>query len=153
MRHLYERTHTDSLAPSAPHIRKRTAFNWASVMVSFFLVGLAFSIPAQAQPAPSAKAAVQPTAVLIAQNFPNPFSERTTVRFTLPEEARVQLRVYDMLGRSVKVLVDEPLAAGTHEASWNATDEKEAPVQPGLYLYRIEAGEARITRTMVVLPR
>jgi hypothetical protein len=73
-----------------------------------------------------------PTALSLEQNFPNPFNPITTIRYALPHSARVNLAVYDLLGRKIETLVDEVQTAGWKEVTWSG-----ATVSSGLYFYRI----------------
>jgi len=82
-----------------------------------------------------------PTGFRVFPAVPNPFNPATTVRFVIPEEARVSLTVYDILGRRIAVLRDGVLQSGTHEAVWNGTDDSGATVAGGIYLYRVAAGD------------
>ncbi len=80
-------------------------------------------------------------------NAPNPFSGRTTIRFALPEDAHVELVVYDVMGREVVRLVDRELPAGYHHATLEAGD-----LSSGVYIYRMTAGDKFTdTRRMVVV--
>ena len=85
------------------------------------------------------------------QNFPNPFNPITSLRYDLPEQAWVTLRVYDLLGREVTQLVNSVQDAGYRSVQWNATDSFGKPVSAGVYLYQIRAGEFVQTRKMVLL--
>lgn len=87
-----------------------------------------------------------PTTIELAQNYPNPFNPSTTIRFGLDGSTHATLTVYDVLGRAVAVLVDEPLAAGTYTATFDATD-----LATGTYLYVLEAEGQRVTRTMLLV--
>jgi hypothetical protein len=75
-----------------------------------------------------------PVTFALDQNFPNPFNPTTTIRYQLPVDGRVALRIYDVLGREVQTLVDEAKPAGFHEATLNAT-----ALASGVYFYRLEA--------------
>jgi hypothetical protein len=81
---------------------------------------------------------------------PNPSGGAAEVRFSIPREAPVALRVYDVAGRLVRTLTDGVLPAGSHAAQWDGTDEGGRRVAPGVYLYRLETpGESasrKITR-------
>lgn len=90
-----------------------------------------------------AEAGAVPQALRISTNYPNPFSSNTTIPFELAESGAVDLRVYDMLGREVAVVVDAVLPAGRHEVNFDATE-----LPSGTYLYRIEA--AGTTRSSVM---
>ena len=77
-----------------------------------------------------------PTTFTLYQNYPNPFNPSTVVGFQIPAFDHVRLIVYDLLGREVAVLVDEPKAAGRHEVRFNA-----AGLASGVYTYRLSAGD------------
>ena len=87
----------------------------------------------------------------IHQNYPNPFNPTTSVRYDLPEDAMVNITIYDMMGRIVKTLVNGSQTAGYKSIQWNATNDKNRPVSAGLYLYTIQAGEFKQTKKMVLL--
>ena len=80
------------------------------------------------------------------QNYPNPFNASTVIRYTLAREAQVLLRVFDMLGREVRVLTDQRVSAGEHTATLDAGD-----LPSGLYFARLEAGGQVQTRKIVLL--
>lgn len=75
-----------------------------------------------------------PTSFALAQNFPNPFNPSTMIKFSLPNTAKVTLKVYDVIGREVSTLVNEQLNAGYHQIQFNAGN-----FAGGVYLYRITA--------------
>ncbi|MEM9663797.1 MAG: T9SS type A sorting domain-containing protein, partial [Bacteroidota bacterium] len=87
-----------------------------------------------------------PNQIALDQNYPNPFNPVTRIAYTVPQLTDVRLSVYDVLGREVAVLVNGQLAAGTYEASFNAST-----LSSGLYVYRLEAGTQTLVRTMTVL--
>ena len=75
----------------------------------------------------------------------------TTLRYDLPEDALVNITIYDMMGRKVSTLVSSQQNAGYKSVQWNATNDAGSPVSAGLYLYTIQAGEFRQTKKMVLL--
>ena len=83
---------------------------------------------------------------------PNPFQQSATLRFALPEQAQVQLQVFDVQGRIVRTLVHERLAAGWHTLVWDRRTEGGAIAPPGIYLCRLSAGARRATRNAIVFP-
>jgi len=87
----------------------------------------------------------------LAQNFPNPFNPKTSIRFDLPEAQAVRLAVYDTSGRQVALLVDEIKQAGYHTVEWNGTDDRGSSMASGIYFYRIEAGPLKQTTRMMLL--
>lgn len=87
----------------------------------------------------------------LAQNYPNPFNPSTTIEYSLPVASRVNITVYNVLGRRVKTLLDRPVSAGPHHVVWNGTDRSEHLVSSGIYFYRITAGDFVRTRKMILL--
>jgi hypothetical protein len=96
-----------------------------------------------------------PATYQLEQNFPNPFNPVTSIRYDLPEEATVSLRVYNILGQQVRELVNLLQPAGSYEVSWDGKWDSGIGATSGVYFYKIEAvGKARTyekTSKMVVL--
>jgi hypothetical protein len=92
-----------------------------------------------------------PTSFALHPNFPNPFNPETQIRFDLPENRHVTLRIYNTLGQQVRVLVDQPYTAGYHRVIWDGKDASGKPVASSVYFYRIEAGEFVAQRKMALL--
>jgi hypothetical protein len=82
----------------------------------------------------------------LAQNYPNPFNPSTTIEFTLPKSEFVELKIYNILGKEVSILVSEELNQGNHTFTWKGTG-----FASGVYYYRIEAGNFVQTRKMIYL--
>jgi hypothetical protein len=80
------------------------------------------------------------------QNYPNPFNPTTLINYDLPGDAQVTLKLYDVLGREVRTLVDAFVRAGYHQVSLNASD-----LASGFYLYRLKAGSYASVKRLVVL--
>ncbi|MEL6821894.1 MAG: LamG-like jellyroll fold domain-containing protein [Calditrichota bacterium] len=80
------------------------------------------------------------------QNYPNPFNPSTTISYQIPARFHVKLKVYDLLGREVQVLVNDLREAGKHEITFNASN-----FASGVYYYRLEAGEVVKTEKMMLL--
>lgn len=89
---------------------------------------------------------VQP-AIKLLPNYPNPFAGPTTIPFSLQQPGHVRLEVYDLMGRRIKVLVDDVLPTGTHTLQWDGKNGEKA-MPAGVYFYRLISGDARETRTM-----
>jgi hypothetical protein len=87
-----------------------------------------------------------PAEYSLAQNYPNPFNPETNIEFGLPEDARVTVTVYNVLGQVVTELLDAHLPAGYHILNWNA-----AEMASGVYFYRIQANEYSATKRMVLM--
>ena len=82
----------------------------------------------------------------LSQNYPNPFNPLTVINFKLPVKSQVILKVYDVLGKEVTVLVNEKLNAGSYEIDFNAKN-----LTSGTYFYRITAGEFVETKKMILI--
>lgn len=86
------------------------------------------------------------------QNHPNPFNPKTSISFHLDSPTRLSLKVFDVKGRLVEILVnDEQVALGAHTVDWNARDGKGGTVAAGVYFYRLETDGHTETRKMVLL--
>jgi beta-glucanase (GH16 family) len=92
-----------------------------------------------------------PTKFNLQNSFPNPFNPVTTLRYDLPEDALVNITIYDMVGRVVKTLMNDQQTAGYKSIQWNATNDAGSPVSAGIYLYMIQAGDFRQTKKMGLL--
>jgi hypothetical protein len=73
------------------------------------------------------------------QNYPNPFNPVTVIRYQLPVESNVAIRLHNILGQEVKTLVNEEQAAGVRQVVWNGRNNAGASVASGVYFYRLEA--------------
>ena len=80
------------------------------------------------------------------QNYPNPFNPTTSIAFSLPQTAQINLTVYDVLGRRVATLVNGQLAAGQHTVQFEASH-----LPSGMYLYRLSTPTGSITQKMMLL--
>lgn len=93
-------------------------------------------------------------AVQLMPNVPNPFNPTTTISFELPADRAgatdVSLRVYDLQGRLVRVLMEESVAGRRHSVVWNGRDDRGTAAPSGLYVYRLVAGERTLARTMTL---
>jgi len=92
-----------------------------------------------------------PITYVLHQNYPNPFNPITTLSYDLPEDALVNITIYDMMGRQINTLVSSQQTAGYRSVQWNGTNNIGQPVSAGLYLYTIQAGEFVQTKKMVIL--
>jgi len=100
-----------------------------------------------------AGAARLPKVFSLAQNSPNPFNPATTIAYSVPEGASVQvtLKVFDLRGRLVRSLVNELREPGAYSVFWGGRNEAGRQVASGVYLYRMTAGDFVQTRKMVLL--
>ncbi len=80
------------------------------------------------------------------QNYPNPFNPATAIKYSIPEQSYVTLKVYDILGREVATLVNGQKSAGSYEINFNA--EKLAS---GVYFYKVQSGQRFLIRKMILM--
>lgn len=89
---------------------------------------------------------ISPQQFQLFQNYPNPFNPDTEIRYQLPESGNVTLKIYDVLGREIGILVNEFKSAGSHTVNWNAVNESS-----GIYIYTLESNGTRISKKMILL--
>jgi hypothetical protein len=94
---------------------------------------------------PSPEEITLPNKFELKQNYPNPFNPSTAIEYTIPENSKVSLKVYDVLGRETATLVDKEQNSGTYLVIWNAKS-----ASSGIYFYRITAGNYSDTKRMVL---
>ena len=92
-----------------------------------------------------------PVVFSLEQNYPNPFNPSTTISFSLPNKAFVNLNVFDLLGRQVKTLINGELSAGLHCIIWDGRDEAGSDVSSGIYLYKLASSGASDARRMTLI--
>ncbi|PKL84371.1 MAG: hypothetical protein CVV24_00070 [Ignavibacteriae bacterium HGW-Ignavibacteriae-3] len=80
------------------------------------------------------------------QNYPNPFNPETVIAYTLPARSFVSLKVYDLLGRQMAVLVDEDKRAGNYRVKFNGTD-----FSSGVYFYKLQTEKATSIKKMLLV--
>ncbi len=93
------------------------------------------------------------------QNYPNPFNPTTAISYQLPAPSGVEgsavsivtLKVYDLLGREVKTLVNEIGVPGVYSVRWDGRNDRGEAVSSGIYLYQLRTGSFVMTRKMVLL--
>ncbi|MCH8558611.1 MAG: T9SS type A sorting domain-containing protein [Balneolia bacterium] len=87
-----------------------------------------------------------PQSAMLGRNYPNPFNPSTTIPFELNNAAHVRLEVYDMLGRRVALLIDQPLQAGSHTARFEADS-----LPSGMYITRMQTEGEVLTQKMLLV--
>jgi hypothetical protein len=81
----------------------------------------------------------QPAAFNLEPGYPNPFNAATQISFNLAESEVVHLKIYDLRGRMVKTLIDQPLEAGFHRVTWDGSDEQNRMAPSGVYWVKLQS--------------
>ncbi len=92
----------------------------------------------------------------VSQNYPNPFNPTTAINFTIPVvgaygNTPVRLKVYDILGREIKTLVNENKIAGEYSVTWDGKDNIGNEVSSGIYFYNLKYGDISISKKMILM--
>ncbi|UCF05039.1 MAG: S8 family peptidase [bacterium] len=87
----------------------------------------------------------------LAQNYPNPFNPTTTVDFSLREKVHVSLRLYNVSGQLVRILVDGIREPGIYRVPWDGRNERGSKVASGVYFYRMVTPHFRATKKMILI--
>ena len=80
---------------------------------------------------------IQPNDPYAIGAYPNPFNPTTTISFSIPEESKIEIEIYNLKGQKVKQLVNDKLAEGQHSIIWNSVDETDKNVASGIYFYKL----------------
>jgi len=89
---------------------------------------------------------LQPADFTLYQNYPNPFNPVTKIKYQLPLRSEVRLTVYDILGREIKVLVNQEKPAGTYEVQFDGSD-----LPSGVYFYRMETAKYSAAKKFILI--
>ncbi|HSD62352.1 MAG TPA: SBBP repeat-containing protein [Ignavibacteriaceae bacterium] len=89
---------------------------------------------------------IQSLVFSLSQNYPDPFNPATTINYSLSNDGKVSLKVYDILGKEISTLVNENQKAGFHSVKFNGSN-----LPSGVYIYRLNSGINYLTRKMIML--
>ena len=89
----------------------------------------------------------------LSQNYPNPFNPETDIKYSIPQNGLVTIKVYNLLGQEVATLVNEEKNAGEHSIKFNASNlpAGRQGLPSGMYLYKIQSGIYSSTKKMILL--
>lgn len=87
-----------------------------------------------------------PTVYKLEQNYPNPFNPSTIIKFAIPERANVNIKIYDILGGEITMLINQEMDAGWYELKFNADN-----YSSGIFIYRMQAGNYISTKKMLMV--
>ena len=83
---------------------------------------------------------------ILMQNYPNPFNPKTKINYTIKKESYVTIKVYDLYGREIVVLVNEEKSPGNYEVEFNGSN-----LSSGVYFYKIRAGNFINTKKLILM--
>jgi len=92
-----------------------------------------------------------PDNAILLENYPNPFNPTTTISYQLPENCNVELIVFNLKGKKVKILVNEKLDYGNHTIIWNGKDDNNKAVSSGIYFYKLKTDNNEETKKMILM--
>ncbi len=87
-----------------------------------------------------------PVEFILHQNYPNPFNPTTNIKFSIPTESKVKMKIFNSLGKEIEVIYNGQLSPGTHSIQWNGAD-----YASGVYFYRLETENMILTNKMLLL--
>src|SRR4030095_17029149 len=87
----------------------------------------------------------------VSQNYPNPFNPVTNINFAIAKQSDVTIKIFDIMGREVKTLVNEKMPPGRYKVDWRSDNNSGKKVSSGVYLYRVIAGSFVETKKMILV--
>ena len=92
-----------------------------------------------------------PNCCALQQNYPNPFNASTEIRYHIPEDGRVTLKVFNTLGQRVRILADGEQKAGESSVAWDGRDDGGREVSSGMYFCRLKTNSFAKTIKMMLV--
>ena len=92
-----------------------------------------------------------PLSFQVYQNYPNPFNPTTSLSYQLPNDGKVEVIIYDMMGKLIKNLVNEKQSSGQNSIIWNATNNSGNQVSAGLYIYTVKTSNHKQSKKMLLV--
>jgi hypothetical protein len=87
----------------------------------------------------------------LGESYPNPFLQTTIIRYSIACPSHISLKIYSLAGETVRTLINEQQKAGYYTIHWDGKDNNGNRVAPGIYFYRLEAGEFKASKKLVIL--
>jgi hypothetical protein len=92
---------------------------------------------------------LRPEKFELSQNYPNPFNGGTTIRFALPQDSRVKITIYNILGQKIRTLADNKFPTGYHKITWDGRNDCMKKAASGMYIYTMESKKFRAVKKML----
>ena len=93
---------------------------------------------------------ILPTEYFLSQNYPNPFNPSTLIRFSIPKNSFVTLKIYDVIGNEIAILIDEEKSVGNYEIEFSSL-KNNLKISSGVYLYQLRANDYMQTKKMILI--
>ncbi len=110
-----------------------------------------YNIEIYSTPASGIEELTTPNQFQLYQNFPNPFNPSTTIKFNLPSESPINLKIFDIKGELIKTITAEVKTTGESEISWDGTNDKGIKQPSGVYVYQLITTSNTEARKMILL--
>jgi hypothetical protein len=91
-----------------------------------------------------------PNEFTLYQNYPNPFNPGTLIRFSIPQNSFVTLKIYDIIGNEIAILINEEKSAGNYEVEFSSL-KNNLKISSGVYLYQLRANDFMETKKMILI--
>ena len=88
---------------------------------------------------------------MLENNYPNPFNPSTVINFTLPEEMKISLSIYNISGRYIKTIINGSKSAGRSSVVWDGLDSSGNKVSSGIYFYELRTDDFVSSKKMILL--
>ena len=92
-----------------------------------------------------------PTTWAVEQNYPNPFNPTTTIKYQMPQSAKVRLTIFNVLGQKVRTLLNSQVEAGYHQVVWDGLNDTGSRVSSGIYIFRFESDNYKQVKKMILM--
>ncbi len=92
-----------------------------------------------------------PLVATLGQNYPNPFNGSTKIKYGVPKDSKTELKIYNIKGQLVKVLLNAPVKGGYHTITWDGKDSRNKAVSSGIYFMAMKSNNKKLVRKTMVL--
>jgi len=147
---------TEKMIDGAINTQSRQEYKWIDSDIKdnkvyyYWLADVSTAGEIQFSGAKKAIGIAKPSEYSISQNYPNPFNPTTSITYSLKDDGRVKLAIFNIRGQLVRNLVDGQQTAGLYKFQWDGRDEKGTVVPSGVYLYTIQVNEYKMTKKMLL---
>ncbi|MDW7679667.1 MAG: T9SS type A sorting domain-containing protein, partial [bacterium] len=92
-----------------------------------------------------------PQEYVLNQNYPNPFNPTTSIGYSMPQDGKIQIEIYNLMGQKVRTLIDGVRNAGTHLIEWDGRDDAGHVLSSGVYIFTLRSGNFMAARRMTLI--